>query len=438
MTQVTTSRIRSYVSIGMFVVLLSSLIVWLLGRDAIPREILIATGSTEGLYHKFGAEIKESLEKRLERKVTLVETDGSAENFSLLSEKKVDLAIIQGGSAKIQDVRVITPIFPEFAFVVARKGSGITSVYDLAGRRVSLGADGSGNLVSARKILEHFNVEQDALIGETQLSFDVMSNDETIDAAIVIAGVEHPNLQKMLLTNQFDIVPLRSAAALDMKYPFARAAEIPRGLFAEDPPVPSESTPTIATTAFLVCREKASSDLVQATLAAIHEGSLRLEVPTLIDKKNAQSWTVTEMHPTAKRYFNPEDNIGVMVNILESIVATKELLFAIGAGIYLLWIRWRRMEERELAAQISEQKERLDIFLMETLRIEREQATTTDFDELKGFLDTVTSVKLQAIQELTEEDLRGNQEFAIFLDQCSHLIGRIQRKMYRIDPNANI
>lgn len=438
MTQVTTSRISSYVTIGMIVILLSSLVVWVVGRAAIPREIVIATGSDRGLYFKLGSEIQKPLKDRLKREVAVLATDGSAENFALLSKKNVDLAIIQGGAARIRDVRVITPLFPEYAFVVARKGLGIESVYDLAGHRVSLGKDGSGNLVSAMKILEHFNVDYEGLTGETDIPFDIMRDDETIDAAIVIAGVDHPFLQEMLLTNQFDIVPLPSAAALDMKYPFARSAEIPSGLFAEHPPVPKQSTPTIATTAFLVCEKDAPSDLVQAALAAVHEGSLRLDVPTLIDRKSAASWTVTQMHPTAKRYFNPEDNIGAVVNIMESIVAAKELLFAIGAGIYLLWIRWRRMEERELAAQVSKQKERLDGFLMETLRIERDQATTTDFDKLKGFLDTVTSVKLQAIQELTEEDLRGNQEFAIFLDQCSHLIGRIQRKMYRIDPRANI
>ena len=88
--------------------------------------------------------------------------------------------------------------------------------------------------------------------------------------------------------------------------------------------------------------------------------------------------------------------------------------------------------------QVSQQKEHLDDFLMETLTIEREQAKSTDFDQLRGYLDKVTEIKLQAIQELTEEELRGNQEFAIFLGQCSHLIGRIQRKMHRIDPNAKI
>jgi len=118
-----------------------------------------------------------------------------------------------------------------------------------------------------------------------------------------------------------------------------------------------------------------------------------------------------------------------MVRVMESLVAMKELLFAIGAGIYLLWMRWRRLKEKELESLIHQQKDRLNRFLMETLRIEKEQTQTNEVKQLHGYLDRVTGIKLKALQELTEEELRGNQEFSIFLDQCSHLIGRIQRKM---------
>jgi hypothetical protein len=85
--------------------------------------------------------------------------------------------------------------------------------------------------------------------------------------------------------------------------------------------------------------------------------------------------------------------------------------------------------EKELETLIHRQKERLDRFLMETLRIEKEQTQTNDVERLQGYLDSITRIKLQALQELTEEDLRGNQESSIFLDQCSYLIGRIQLKM---------
>ena len=87
------------------------------------------------------------------------------------------------------------------------------------------------------------------------------------------------------------------------------------------------------------------------------------------------------------------------------------------------------MKEKELQIIVSRQKEHLDLLLTETLRIEREQSETDDIQQLQTYVDSVTKIKLQALHELTEEDLRGNQEFSIFLDQCSTLINRMQLKI---------
>ena len=216
---------------------------------------------------------------------------------------------------------------------------------------------------------------------------------------------------------------------MELVHPFLRNVEIPRGLFAEHPAVPSKPIPTIATTAYLVCRNDAPDDLVEAALASIHEESLRLRVPTLIARQEAPQWTSTRMHPVAKRYFNPADHIGTMANVMESLAATKELMFALGAGVYLIWMRWRRLKEKELQVTLDHQKEHLDRFLERTLKIERAQMETDDVDQLRGYLEDVTEIKLQALQELTEEELRGNQVFSIFLDQCSSLMAKIQLKI---------
>ena len=114
---------------------------------------------------------------------------------------------------------------------------------------------------------------------------------------------------------------------------------------------------------------------------------------------------------------------------MESLAATKELLFAMGAGVYILWIRWRRLKEKESQELLGRQKEHLDGFLEETLRIEEVQMKTGDPDKLRELLDQVTRIKLKALYEFTEEELRSDQSFSIFLDQCSSLIGKIQLKI---------
>jgi hypothetical protein len=283
--------------------------------------------------------------------------------------------------------------------------------------------------VSAIRVLEHFGIDK-ASIGNNELYFKhLLDATSTLDAAIVTAGIGHRDLADVLRTNQFELLPIADTEAVEILHPYLRAAEIPRGLFAEDPPVPANKIPTIATTAYLVARKDAPDGLISAALASVHEESLRLEIPTLIPRQEAASRVPARFHPVAQRYFNPSDNIGYMANVMESLAATKELLFALGAGIYLLWLRWQTLKNRETQEAISRHKEHLDRLLEETLRIEENQMQTTDSEELRGLLDNVTRIKLKALQEFTDEELRGDQAFSIFLMQCANLINKIQLKL---------
>jgi len=102
---------------------------------------------------------------------------------------------------------------------------------------------------------------------------------------------------------------------------------------------------------------------------------------------------------------------------------------ALGTGVYLLWRRWRQLKEEEIQEAFHKQRDRLDWFLSQTLLVEQQQMDTTDVDELQEYLDKVTTIKLQALQELTEAEMRSDQAFSIFLDQCAGLINKIQLKI---------
>lgn len=149
----------------------------------------------------------------------------------------------------------------------------------------------------------------------------------------------------------------------------------------------------------------------------------------LIARADADRYVSTVFHPISHKYFHPADDIGFMANVMETLAAGKELLFAIGAGIYLAWRRWRLLKERETEVALSAQKEHLDRFLARTLRIEKAQMKSDDVPELYELLNQVTDIKLQVLHEFTEEELRGDHVFRIFLTQCANLINKIQLKI---------
>ncbi|MBC8870083.1 MAG: TAXI family TRAP transporter solute-binding subunit [Planctomycetes bacterium] len=435
MARTTTKTIGKWATWIIAIVFVISLGVWFLGRDTLPRTIRIATAEEDGLYHKLGLALKSPIEERIHRDVVIESTEGSVDNMRKLRSREVDLAVVQGGSVPLDDVSVVTPLFPELVLIIVRKGSGIEKIADLAKQNVSLGSEGSGNRVSALRVLKHFEIDV-AGLGQNDRYFGHLLDEPTLDAAIVTAGIGHADLVEVFSTNQFELLPIADAEAVDMLHPYLRSTEVPRGLFAEHPPVPAEKTPTIATTAYLVARNDAPDSLVSAALAAVHEESLRLEIPTLIPRQEASSRVPTRFHPVAQRYFNPSDNIGYITKVMESMVATKELLFAIGAGIYLLWLRWRGLKRKEAQEAISHQKERLDVMLEETLCIEEIQMRTNDVEELRALLDEVTRIKLRALQEFTEEELRGDQAFTILQTQCANLINKLQLKIISLEASS--
>ena len=83
-----------------------------------------------------------------------------------------------------------------------RKGSGIESVADLKGHTVSLGTVGSGNRASAIQLLQYYMLDPSDLDDTDHYFIDLLT-DASLDAAIVTAGLENPDLKKLMASQQF-------------------------------------------------------------------------------------------------------------------------------------------------------------------------------------------------------------------------------------------
>lgn len=428
MPLIETTTLGKWLTWSMLVLLVVSIVVWFVRRDPVPRRITIAAGEQGGLYYAVGNELRTSLRRRLGRAPDVVVTAGSVENVDLLKRGEADIAVVQGGAVDMGELTVLTPLYPELVLIIVRKEREIETVADLLGHNVALGREGSGMRASAISLLNRFDVSADEF-NMNDRYFKRLLDTPELEAAIVTTGIENEDVNEVLKTDEFRLLPILDATAIEMRDPYFRRMEIPTGLFSERPAVPSLPTPTLATTAYLVSQPDAHPKLVSAALAAIHEENLRIRIPTLIPRHKASQWFSSRLHAQSQQYFYPSDHIGLMANVMETLAAGKELLFALGAGLYLLWHRLNRLRKKEKQAEISRQKEHLDRFLEETLRIESAQMNTTDVEKLQALLDDVTRIKLKALHEFTEEELRGDRSFSIFLTQCANLISKIQLKI---------
>ncbi len=430
-----TTVLRKYVAWGMVAILIASLAMWYFSRDRLPTTLRIATAESDGQYYRFGKELQTALAARTTSKVVVLSTDGSIDNHARLRSGKTELAIVQSGAVSLRGLAVVAPLYRDVVHVIVRKDRDIHTIHDLKERNVAVGPVGSGYRESARNVLENYGLSLDDLKENTRYVRQLLE-DPALDAAIVTTGMKNPSVHRVLASGDFDLLPLH-AKAMAAEYAHFEHVTIPTGYYSADPAVPATDIPTVAATALLVAREDAPSIIVSETMDALYEQDLGVTFPNLISPDDAVDMVPRRLHPAARRYFDPFDHVGWLATVIEGLAGARELLFALVAGLYLVWDRWRRLKEDERQTRMQAEKDRLDLFLAETLKVERALLRATDAGQLNRYLDEVTDIKLRALEELTHEDLRGDRAFSIFLAQCANLISKIQHKITMQSPRAS-
>jgi len=146
------------------------------------KGLSIATGGTGGVYYVLGGGVANMLTKNLPNvKVTAESTAASVDNAKLVDARKADLSFIAGdvaydaymGAGKFKKkipLRNLLVPYSDFIQFVAAEGAGINSVKDLRGKRVSIGAPGSGTEVKGMRILEAVGIDPEKDIRRDRLS----------------------------------------------------------------------------------------------------------------------------------------------------------------------------------------------------------------------------------------------------------------------------
>lgn len=422
--------------------------VWLAFEERVPHEIRVATGKPTGMYHYYSETLQQTLAHR-GRKVVLKTTEGTVENAELVQHAQVELGIVQAGVVSLHDIALVSPLAHEIVHVIVRKGSRIGRISELRGKHVVLGEPTSGMRSSAKQILDHYHIDLADLKVHAGYFTDLLQ-DPTLDGAIVTAGFENKDLQNLLSSSEFVLLPVDGAAALAMKHPHFQRLEIPKGLYREhflEGAVPEVPTETVATTALLVCRPDAPSAMVREVLNALYDHDLQEKLSGLMPRDEVLRTTKQRWHQEAREYFNPFDQIGYMANVMESLAALKDLFWATGGLIGMAYLLWRKNQRKQRRAQMREKllhrrqnsqlfKDLLDEFLKETIVIEQQLGQVDDPKVLEGLLQKISEVKLRALNELTEETLRGNRMFLIFLQQCGHLSQAVRGKIWMAEANV--
>jgi len=283
--------------------------------------VTILTGGTSGVYYPLGVALNGVYSKAMPNaKVTVQATKASVENLNLLQSGRGEIAFTLGDSlsdawkgreeagfkAPLTKLRNIAGIYPNYIQIVAAKESGIKTLADLKGKRVSVGAPKSGTELNARAIFGAAGMSYNDFAKTEYLPFaesvDLMKNRQ-LDATLISAGLGVAAVRDLATSQEITIVSVPA----DVIQKVGDAAYIPETVPAGTYNGQTEAVPTAAVRNFLVTHADVPADTVYAMTKATFEN---LEALTSAHAAAKQIKLDAEaikgpvaLHPGAERYY---------------------------------------------------------------------------------------------------------------------------------------
>lgn len=288
--------------------------------SAFAVELLnMATGGTTGTYYALGGHICTLLTNMIDNiDVGASVGNGSASNIRELDSGDADLAFSQLDVAvyawngiesfdgeQTQSFGIIGVLYPEAVQAAFCDDTGIETIADFAGRRISIGAAGSGVYQSVMDFLSYSNMTMDD-IQPQYLSFSESSDalkNGTIDAAFITAGLPNPAIQDLATARNIELLSLDDAtiAALCADKPYA-----PYTIAAGTYDGQEKDAKTVAINSVLLASAEMDEELVYQITKVLYENASEINhvAASFIKLDNALSGVPAEMiHPGALRYY---------------------------------------------------------------------------------------------------------------------------------------
>ena len=292
------------------------------------EQLSIATGGTGGVYYPMGGGLAEVINNHVEGYSATAEVTGaSVENMGLIATGDADLAIgladtvyqAYSGTGRFEGqqlpmVRGIASLYANMVHIVALKDSGITTLEDLRGKRVSIGAPGSGTEVNSAAILAANGITYDD-IEEQRLNFnetaDALANGD-IDVGFWSVGAPTSSILNLATTQDIVILALSEAelaAATAADATFA-VTTLPGGTYTGV----DQDTPVLGIPNVLTVSSEMSDDLAYAITSAMFENIAEMQAVHPSANQTTVEFTLSAtpvpLHPGAIRYF---EEIGATV-----------------------------------------------------------------------------------------------------------------------------
>ena len=213
------------ITLALFVLIITSCVALQFIEPAPPRQLVIATGTSDGAYQQFGQQLSVELAAH-DVTLSVLETNGSIDNLRHLKNRTADIAFAQSGLADPADYpnfEAFGAVYFEPVWVFSRAERPFMRLVELKGKKVAAGGAGSGSYRVARHLLaENSLTTQDVtLTNHAGLNaVDALHTGE-VDAIISVSSISAPMIQSALNDSELSLVNVSRAAAYARRQPLS-------------------------------------------------------------------------------------------------------------------------------------------------------------------------------------------------------------------------
>jgi uncharacterized protein len=283
--------------------------------------INVLTGGTSGVYYPLGVALATLFNEKIEgANATAQATKASVENLNLLQAGKGELAFTLADAAsqawagneeagykgKLDKLRHVAAIYNNYIQIVATAESGIKTLADLKGKRISVGAPKSGTELNARAVLKAAGLTYEDFEKVEYLAFaesvDLMKNRQ-LDVTLQSAGLGVASIKDLATAVPIVIVAIPPEVIAAVGDPAYQAGTIKAGTYQGQ----DADVATAAIRNLLLTHDGLADDLVYAmvdtlyanleTMVAAHKAASAIK----LDKSSTES--PVPLHPGAEKFY---------------------------------------------------------------------------------------------------------------------------------------
>jgi uncharacterized protein len=283
--------------------------------------INILTGGTSGVYYPLGVSLSQIYGKAMpDAKTSVQATKASAENLNLLQAGRGEIAFTLGDTlsdawkgdaeagfkAPLNKLRGVAGIYSNYVQIVASADSGIKTLADLKGKRISVGAPKSGTELNARAIFKASGLDYKDFAKVEYLPFgesvELMKNRQ-LDATLQSSGLGVASLRDLATALKIVVVPIPAEVVAKVGDPAYQPGTIPAKTYEGQ----NEDVATAAIQNFLVSHEGVPAETVYKMTKSMFENLDQMAAAhaaaKAIKKENAIKGMPLPLHPGAEKYY---------------------------------------------------------------------------------------------------------------------------------------